>query len=56
MDDVSDVREYYQGGVEEEDARLARHQLERDLTWRYLTRYLPRGGSVGRKHNDEVSA
>jgi SAM-dependent methyltransferase len=46
MDDVQDVRDYYEGGVEEEDARLERHQLERDLTWRYLTRYLPRDGSI----------
>jgi SAM-dependent methyltransferase len=32
--------------VEDEDSRLVLHQLEYDLTWRYLTRYLPPAGSI----------
>jgi SAM-dependent methyltransferase len=40
-DDISDIAASYDRSVEDEDARLERHQLEYDLTWRYLTRYLP---------------
>jgi SAM-dependent methyltransferase len=32
--------------VEDEDSRLALHQLEYDLTWRFLKRYLPPAGSI----------
>ena len=32
--------------MEDEDARLVLHQLEYDLTWRYMTRYLPPAGSI----------
>src|ERR1044071_5855232 len=45
-DDISDIIDYYEGDVEREDSRLQRHQLEYDLTWRYLTRYLPPAGSI----------
>jgi SAM-dependent methyltransferase len=45
-DDVSDIQALYDGGVEREDARLERHQLERDITWRYLERYLPAKGTI----------
>lgn len=45
-DDISDIAAWYDDGVEGEDARLARHQLEYDLTWRYLTRHLPPAGSI----------
>lgn len=45
-DDLSDIAAFYDQGVEEEDARLEQHQLEYDLTWRYLTRYLPPTGSI----------
>jgi S-adenosylmethionine-dependent methyltransferase len=45
-DDVSDIQSYYDGAVEREDGRLERHQLERDLTWRYLEKYLPPTGTV----------
>jgi S-adenosylmethionine-dependent methyltransferase len=45
-DDITDVVSFYDRQVVEEDARLERHQLEYDLTWRYLTRYLPPTGSV----------
>ncbi len=45
-DDISDIAASYDRGVEDEDARLVSHQLEYDLTWRYLTRYLPPSGSI----------
>lgn len=45
-DDISDISAFYNQGVEGEDARLEQHQLEYDLTWRYLTRYLPPTGSI----------
>lgn len=45
-DDISDIADLYDHGVEYEDARLERHQLEYDLTWRYLTRYLPPTGFI----------
>jgi S-adenosylmethionine-dependent methyltransferase len=44
-DDISDIAAFYDG-VYDEDARLERHQLEYDLTWRYLTRYLPPAGTI----------
>ena len=45
-DDISDIRAYYDGGVEKENARLERHQQERDITWRYLEKYLHGRGKV----------
>lgn len=45
-DDLSDIRDYYAGEVEREDERLQRHQLERDLTWRYFNDYLPPTGRI----------
>ncbi len=45
-DDISDIADFYDCSVEEEDSRLERHQLEYDLTWRYMTRYLPPSGSI----------
>jgi len=46
IDDISDIAASYDGGVEEEHSRLERHKLEYDVTWRYLTRHLPRVGSI----------
>lgn len=46
MDDVSDIRDMYNAGWEIEDSRLERHQLERDITWRYLDTYLPPSGRI----------
>jgi SAM-dependent methyltransferase len=46
VDDVSDIRAYYDGGVEKENGRLERHQQERDITWRYLDKYLPKSGKI----------
>jgi ubiquinone/menaquinone biosynthesis C-methylase UbiE len=46
VDDISDIAAFYNSQVEQEGARLVRHQLEHDLTWRYLKRYLPTQGSI----------
>ncbi len=46
MDDVTDIREFYNAGWDAEDDRLTRHQLEADLTWRYLDHYLPSRGRL----------
>jgi S-adenosylmethionine-dependent methyltransferase len=45
-DDIRDIAAYYDASVEDEDARLERHQLEYELTWRYLARYLPPSGAI----------
>jgi len=45
-DNISDIAASYDLSVEDEDSRLVLHQLEYDLTWRYLTRYLPPAGSI----------
>jgi S-adenosylmethionine-dependent methyltransferase len=46
MDDISDIAEMYDRDAEKEHARLEEHQLEYELTWRYLERYLPPGGTI----------
>ncbi len=46
LDDVSDIAAYYNNDPEREHSRLERHQLEYDLTWRYLNQYLPSQGSI----------
>ena len=46
MDDVSDIQSYYNDAAESELTRLERHQLECDITWRYLEKYLPSTGTV----------
>jgi S-adenosylmethionine-dependent methyltransferase len=45
-DDVSDIRAYYDGCFEKENIRLERHQQERDITWRYLDKFLPASGTI----------
>ena len=45
-DDVRDIADFYNRDPEQEQMRLGAHQLEYDLTWRYLERYLPARGSV----------
>lgn len=45
-DDVSDISAYYNNDPERERSRLDRHQLEYDLTWRYLDQYLPPQGNI----------
>ena len=46
IDDVSDIAAFYNSDSEREDCRLEEHQLEYDLTWRYLDQYLPSQGSI----------
>jgi len=46
MDDISDITDYYNTEAEGEHARLLRHQLEFEMTWRYLKRYLPPQGTL----------
>jgi S-adenosylmethionine-dependent methyltransferase len=46
MDDVSDIAAYYNLNAAGESTRLERHQLEHNLTWRYLRRYLPDQGKL----------
>lgn len=46
IDDVSDIAALHDSDPEREHARLERHQLEHDITWRYLNRYLPPEGSI----------
>ena len=46
MDDLSDIRELYNAAWDREATRLQRHQLEADITWRYLDRYLPPHGQL----------
>lgn len=45
-DDVSDIEDYYSSDPDREHNRLQRHQLEFELTWRYLERYLPPQGQI----------
>ena len=45
-DDLSDIAAYYNNDPQREHARLEEHQLEYDLTWRYLDHYLPAQGSI----------
>jgi SAM-dependent methyltransferase len=45
-DDISDIREYYNGYADKESDRLERHQQEHDITWRYLEQYLPKSGRI----------
>jgi len=45
-DDVSDIAAFYDRETEREQCRLDRHQLEHELTWRYLDQYLPAQGSI----------
>jgi S-adenosylmethionine-dependent methyltransferase len=46
IDDVSDIAAFYDNNLESEHARLERHPLEYELTWRYLEQYLPAQGSI----------
>jgi S-adenosylmethionine-dependent methyltransferase len=43
-DYISDIRAYYDKYPEYD--RLERHQMERDVTWRYLDKYLPPRGKI----------
>ena len=46
MDDLSDTRKMYNTGWDVEANRLERHQLEADITLRYLENYLPPRGKL----------
>jgi len=46
IDDISDIAALYNNDPEIEHNRLERHQLEYDLTWRFLNQYLPAQGSI----------
>lgn len=46
LDDVSDIATYYNNNLHGEHDRLVRHQLEYDLTWRYLDKHLPSSGTI----------
>ena len=46
IDDVSDTAAFYSSDPEREHRRLEEHQLEYDLTWRYLNQYLPSQGCI----------
>ncbi len=46
IDDVSDIVTMYNDDTEREHRRLDLHQLEWDITWRYLSEYLPPEGSI----------
>lgn len=46
IDDVSDIAAMYDGAPEKEHQRLDYHQLEHDITWLYLNKYLPSEGSI----------
>jgi S-adenosylmethionine-dependent methyltransferase len=45
-DDIRDIAAFYNSDPQREHWRLERHQLEYDLTWRYLMQYLPSQGSI----------
>jgi SAM-dependent methyltransferase len=46
IDDVKDIAALYDNDPEREHLRLERHQLEREMTWRYLKEYLPPEGAI----------
>ena len=46
IDDISDIADFYSTDPQRENVRLERHQLEHELTWRYLAQHLPASGSV----------
>lgn len=46
IDDVSDIRAFYDEDPEREHRRLERGLLEYDITWRYLEQYLPAQGTI----------
>jgi S-adenosylmethionine-dependent methyltransferase len=46
IDDIRDIVAYYNNDPEREHGRLEKHQLEYELTWRYLDKYLPKQGTI----------
>lgn len=45
IDNIEDIKEYYTFGYDE-TTRLERHQLEREMTLRYFSEYLPSRGNI----------
>ena len=45
-DDISDIAAYYNRNPQAEHRRLEENQLEFDLTWRFLDKYLPPEGEI----------
>jgi S-adenosylmethionine-dependent methyltransferase len=45
-DDISDIQAFYDNNVMKEHGRLERHPVERDVTMRYLDKYLPPEGKI----------
>jgi len=45
-DDISDIAYFYTAEPDREHGCLEQHQLEYDLTWRYLNQYLPRHAAI----------
>ena len=46
IDDIDDIAAHDGEDPQKEDLRLDQHQLEHDLTWRYLNQHLPTQGSL----------
>ncbi|MEM8859453.1 MAG: class I SAM-dependent methyltransferase, partial [Chloroflexota bacterium] len=46
MDNTEAIQKFYNADPNYEDDRLDRHQLEFDMTWRYLDQYLPESGHI----------
>lgn len=47
MDNIQDIMNLYNNDAADyEETRLDRHQLERDVTWRYLDEFLPARGRI----------
>ena len=46
MDNTTDISRFYDAAAERENTRLEIHQIERDMTRRYLDKYLPRRGRI----------
>ena len=46
MDDIGDIRAFYDDDPQHEDVRLDEHQLEFDITWRWLMQVLPEQGHI----------
>jgi S-adenosylmethionine-dependent methyltransferase len=46
VDDIGDIKKFYDTNANLEIGRLERHQLERDITQCYLDKYLPPDGTI----------
>ena len=46
VDDIRDIADFYDQNYEQEHQRLEQHQLEFDLTWRFLEDHLPPRGHI----------